>query len=167
MLELLSDCHEIHLSCTQIRSTHHVYIRNIYLMICISDLNAVSTKTRQDVARIWIFSLCLTAWLLVFCRLAERCSLSYGDCCDWRYFPYLCRPLLNIWGFVCEYTHTCTYAYGYKHASVHECRPTYACVYELVCARVTIVYVSWVAVVPVKMHTRVYVYVYVYVISYQ
>ena len=52
MLELLTDCHGIHLSCTQICSAHHVYIRDIYLVIYIPDLTAVSTKPRQSVARV-------------------------------------------------------------------------------------------------------------------
>jgi hypothetical protein len=126
MLELLTDCHGIHLSCTQICWGHHAYICNIYLMMYISDLNAVSTKPRQGVARVWIFPLCLTAWLWVFCRLAEICSLSYEDFCDWRYCSYLCRPLLNIWGFVCE----CVYVYSQLHICVRTHTSTYANLYK-------------------------------------
>ena len=84
-------------------------------MIYISDLNAVGTKPRQGAARVWFFPLCLTAWLWIFCRLAQTCSLSYEDSCDYRYCPYLCRPLLNIWGFVCE----CVYEYSCIHICVH------------------------------------------------
>jgi hypothetical protein len=117
-------------------------------MICTSDLNAVSTKHRQGVARVWFFPLCFTAWLWLFYRWAETCSLmnfslSFEDCCDWLLSPYV--TVLCVCVCVCMlvcirvfmYTHMFTYAYEYVRVSVHECRPTYAyivCMNLCVCA---------------------------------
>jgi hypothetical protein len=90
-----------------------------------------------------IFPLVSYCLIMAFCRWAETCSLmnfslSFEDCCDRRYCPYLCMPLLCVRVFI--YTHMFTYAYWYIRVSVHECRPTFAYVYELVCARLLCLY---------------------------